>query len=114
MVSPLDFEAILAVAEQRGYVVEELSIGELAVKLSRRDVAPVTERKDKEEPAPKTALDMLNDPPRFEQGDVVTMPKGFETDTTLGPGVPKGFETDTTLGPGVQVQWATDDPAKEK
>ena len=97
LINALDFDAILAVAETRGYVVEELSIGELAVKLSRRDANPVTERKDKDEPATtRSALDMLNDPRHADEGDVVTMPKGFEGATPAGPSTP--------------VQWATDDP----
>ena len=100
LINALDFDAILAVAEARGYVVEELSIGELAVKLTRRDAPPVDERKPKEEPTTRSALDMLNDPRHADEGDVVTMPKGFEGATPAGPSTP--------------VQWATDDPTKEK
>lgn len=100
MVSPIDFDAYLAVAAARGYNVEELSIGELAVRLSR--AAPVIEeRKRKDEPAEqRSALDMLNDPPRPTEADVVTMPKGFEEAAPPGPSTP--------------VQWADDEPPQTK
>ena len=97
MVTPVDFDAYLAIANARGYNVEELSIGELAVRLSR--AAPlIEEHRRKDEPAEsRSALDMLNDPPRPMEADVVTMPKGFEE----------------LPGPSTSVQWAKDDPSKE-
>ena len=47
----------------------------VAVKLARREAALVDERKSKEEPTTRSALDMLNDPRHADEGDVVTMPR---------------------------------------
>ncbi len=93
--TPTDFAAFLALA--RAHDVDEFSIGELAVKFAPRTPV-IDERKSKEPSEPRTALDMLNDPPRFDTSDVVT-----------GPGV---TSTEKPTGPSTPIQWADDEPAR--
>ncbi len=98
MMTPSDFDAYLSVAEARGYVVEEMSIGELAVKFAVRTPV-IDEREERKKNAPDapvvSALDLVN-APRFPDSDVVT-----------GPGV---SSTDAPTGPSTVIQWADDEP----